>query len=263
MFMLPAAASKGGVTIVVVPKKALQSNMKQRCIDAGIQCAVWSEGRAPPYDAKIVFAIAESAVSRMFADFINSKTAAHQLERIVIDECHTILQSDEKWRRNVLKLRELAGRSTQVVCLTATLPPQKQTAFMEAMDMYSSETRILRDVTTRPNIAYSVEEYNEENEDEFVRQMVEHKKAQYPSTDQIVIYCREIDGVKHFAKVLGCTAFWRAVRNEKEKEAILEKLTSGEERVFTSTNALGEGIDAPGIRVVMHIGVADSLDDYG
>ena len=263
LFMLPAAASKGGVTVVVVPKKALQSNLKQRCIDAGIKCAVWSEGRAPPYDAKIVFAIAESAVSRTFADFINSKTAAHQLERIVIDECHTILQSDEKWRPNVLKLRELAGRSTPVVCLTATLPPQKQAAFMEAMDMYSSETQILRDVTTRPNIAYSVEEYNEEDEDEFVRQLVEQKEAQYPSTDKIVIYCRKIERVKHFAKVLNCTAFWREVGSEKEKEEILEKLTGGEERVFTSTNALGEGIDAPGIRVVIHIGVVDSLDDYG
>ena len=51
--------------------------------------------------------------------------------------------------------------------------------------------------------------------------------------------------------------------SENEKEEILKKLTSGEERVFTSTNALGEGIDAPGIRVVIHIGMVDSLDDYG
>jgi len=33
--------------------------------------------------------------------------------------------------------------------------------------------------------------------------------------------------------------------------------------VFTSTNVLGEGIDAPRIRVVIYIGVIDSLDDYG
>ncbi len=33
--------------------------------------------------------------------------------------------------------------------------------------------------------------------------------------------------------------------------------------MFTSTNALGEGIDAPGIRVVIHVGIVDNLDDYG
>lgn len=33
--------------------------------------------------------------------------------------------------------------------------------------------------------------------------------------------------------------------------------------MFVTTNALGEGIDAPSIRVVVHDGVIDSLDDYG
>lgn len=263
LFMLPAAASKGGVTIVVVPKMALQANMKQRCMEAGIKCAVWSENGAPPYDARIVFVIAESAVSKTFADFINSKKAAHQLERIVIDECHTILQSSEKWRPQVLQLRELAGQDVQVVCLTATLPPQKEEAFLEAMDMRVNGLQILRDITVRPNIAYSVKEYEAEEEVEFLQELVERKKVQYPASDKIIIYCRKIEQVQEFAKALKCTAFWRNVGTEQDKEEILRQLTGGEERVFTSTNALGEGIDAPNIRVVIHVGIIDSLDDYG
>nr|POE87058.1 atp-dependent dna helicase tlh1 [Quercus suber] len=263
LFMLPAAASKEGVTIVVVPKIALQSNMKQRCIEAGIPCAVWSEDRAPPYDARIVFVIAESAVSASFADYINAKKANHQLERIVIDECHTILQSHQEWRPQVLQLRELAGRDTQVVCLTATLPPKRQDEFLEKMDMQVPRLAILRDSTVRPNIAYSVEEYDANDEVEFLRRLVEQKKAQYPTSDKIVIYCRNIQQVKDFAHELGYTAFWRTVGTEDEKAEVLKQLTSGTERVFTSTNALGEGIDAPGVRVVIHIGVIDSLDDYG
>ena len=97
---------------MVVPKKALQANIKQRCVDAGIKCAVWSETRSLLYDAKIVFAIAESAVSKTFADFINAKVSARQLERIVVDECYTIMQSTNTWRPNVRRLQELAGRST-------------------------------------------------------------------------------------------------------------------------------------------------------
>ncbi|KAK5110579.1 hypothetical protein LTR85_000994 [Meristemomyces frigidus] len=135
LFMLPAAASHGGVTIVVVPKIALQANMKARCTDIGIRGVIWSDNRAPPYDAQIVFVVAESVISQSFADFINAKKAAHQLERIVIDECHATLQSHEGWRPKVLQLRELAGRDTQVVCLTATLPPSKEDVFLEKMDM--------------------------------------------------------------------------------------------------------------------------------
>lgn len=134
LFMLPAAASKGGLTIAIVPKRALQANMRQRCIDAGIKCAVWSDDWAPPYDARILFAIAESAVTKTFADFIDSRSSTQRLERMMIDECHTIMQSTDTWRPNVRELRALAGFSTQVVCLTATLPPTKQAEFMPAMD---------------------------------------------------------------------------------------------------------------------------------
>ena len=262
LFMLPAAASRGGVTIVVVPKIALQVNMKARCAESGIKGVVWSDDRAPPYDAQIVFVIAESAISQSFTDFMNAKRAAHQLERIVIDECHAILQSHDGWRPKVLQLRELAGRDTQVVCLTATLPPSKQETFLKRMDMHETTTKILRDVTVRPNIAYRIAEYEAAEEVEFLRELVEQKKAQYPPSDKIVIFCRTIDQVKEFAKELGCTAFWRTVGTEQEKAAIVEMLAGSEERVFTCTNALGEGIDAPGIRVVIHIGVIDSLDDY-
>lgn len=123
--------------------------------------------------------------------------------------------------------------------------------------------QVLRDITVRPNIAYSVEEYDANNEVEVLQKLVERKKAEYPTSDKNVIYCRKIDQVKDFAHALRCTAFWRSVGCEQEKAEILAKLTSGDERVFTSTNALGEGIDAPSIRVVIHIGIVDSLDDYG
>lgn len=263
LFMLPAAASKGGLTIVVVPKRALQANMKQRCIDAGIKCAVWSEERAPPYDARILFAIAESAVTKTFADFINSRSSTQRLDRIVIDECHTIMQSTNTWRPNVRELRALAGRSTQVVCLTATLPPTKQAEFMSAMDLDEKEVAMLREATTRPNIAYSVRNYNAEEGDDAVHALVEEKKAQYPSEDKIVIYCPSIDRVKHLASAFGYTGFWRAVGTEEEKADIVAQLSQSNERVFVTTNALGEGIDAPSIRVVVHDGIIDSLDDYG
>jgi len=263
LFMLPAAASQGGLTIVVVPKRALQANMKQRCIDAGIKCAVWSEERAPPYDARILFAIAESAVTKTFADFINSRSSTQRLERIVIDECHTIMQSTDTWRPNVRELRALAGRSTQVVCLTATLPPTKQAEFMSAMDLDEKEVAMLREATTRPNIAYSVRNYDAGEGDEAVHALVEEKKAQYPSEDKIVIYCPSIDRVKHLASTFGYTGFWRAVGTEEEKADIVAQLSQSNERVFVTTNALGEGIDAPSIRVVVHDGIIDSLDDYG
>jgi superfamily II DNA helicase RecQ len=63
LFILPAAASQDGVTIVVMPKIMLQEDMADRCCKDGIRCDIWSDDRALPYDVQIVFVIAESAVS--------------------------------------------------------------------------------------------------------------------------------------------------------------------------------------------------------
>ena len=40
--------------------------------------------------------IAEAAVTIAFARFIDMKRALQQLERIVINECHTVLESMEE-----------------------------------------------------------------------------------------------------------------------------------------------------------------------
>ncbi|GAB7336613.1 hypothetical protein MBLNU13_g10310t1 [Cladosporium sp. NU13] len=54
---------------------------------------------------------------------------------VMPDECHTVLQSTKKFRPKVLQLRDLISRQTQVVCLTATLPPRREPSFMSIMDM--------------------------------------------------------------------------------------------------------------------------------
>jgi superfamily II DNA helicase RecQ len=42
----------------------------------------------------------------------------------------------------------------------------------------------------------------------------------------------------------------------------LRRLTGQTERVFTATNALGVGIDAPTIRAVIHVGIPKELKQY-
>jgi superfamily II DNA helicase RecQ len=111
IFMLPARGSPQGTTIVVVPTTSLQQDLKKRCSKCFIKSAVWDSTRAPPFGAQIVIVIAESAVTKSFARFINIKHTRGQLDRIVIDECHTILESTPKWRPDVLRLKELSDKS--------------------------------------------------------------------------------------------------------------------------------------------------------
>jgi superfamily II DNA helicase RecQ len=51
LFMLPAAASRNGVTIVIIPMVALRQDMCERSNETGIPYADW-DGKRPPYRAR-------------------------------------------------------------------------------------------------------------------------------------------------------------------------------------------------------------------
>lgn len=138
VFMLLARGSPRGTTIVVVPTKSLQEDLKKRCSNHFIKTATWDSRRAPPFGAQIVIVIVESAVTKSFAWFINIKHTRGQLDRIVVDECHTILESTPKWRPDVLQLREMSDKGTQVVYLTATLTLEDKGMIM--IPLYLGET---------------------------------------------------------------------------------------------------------------------------
>jgi superfamily II DNA helicase RecQ len=262
LFMLPAAASQdGGVTIVIVPLTALRADLKDRCDRLGIRCAEW-DGRRPPYWASIVLVTPESAITKAFGRFIDEKRTMRQLDRIVLDECHVLTESTPDWRPDLLKLTEMTEKDTQVVYLTATLPPSRESAFFEAAGLDRRDVTCCRDRTTRVNIEYQVQDYARDTLDTTLLQLVDRKRKQYPPAAQTIVYCRSVAETKRLAKVLECTAFYRDVGTEEEKARMVRRFTSGEEKLVTATPALGLGLDAAGVRVVIHVSMCELIRQY-
>ena len=55
-----------------------------------------------------------------------------QLDRIVIDECHVVLEASETWRPRILSVvKDFGFAETQVVYLTATWPQRFEPQFYE------------------------------------------------------------------------------------------------------------------------------------
>jgi superfamily II DNA helicase RecQ len=99
-----------------------------------------------------------------------------------------------------------------------------------------------------------VHAYNVEDEQQAGVDLVEELKRKYPLPGQVVVYCGTRNRTVEMARVLGAVCYHQAVGSIKEKKEIVQQLTSGEAQVFTATNALGLGIDAPTIQAVVHIG---------
>lgn len=259
-FMIPAAGSRDGVTIVVVPVVSLRQDLVDRCEKVGLSIAAW-DGSRPPYHARIIFITPESAVTLGFGRFIDEKRASHQLERIVIDECHTMLEVSATWRPKVLQLQQMAQKDVQVVYLTATLPPSEEEAWLSIVGVARKDMHMIRETTSRANIAYSVVTYNVKEEEQRVKALVERKLAQHADR-QVIVYCRRIEQVKRIAEYTGGQAYYRSIGTSEVKAKILRGLTGHSTRLFVATNALGLGVDAPRIGCVIHVGSPMDMKQY-
>ncbi|KAL6154871.1 hypothetical protein ACJQWK_00892 [Exserohilum turcicum] len=261
LFMLPASVSTK-VTVVVVPLVALRFDIKARCDELGIVSGEW-DSRRPYRSVQIMFVTPEAAVGEAFGHYINRERSMGRLDRIVIDECHSILDSLKGFRSRLLGLRELLRVETQMVYLTATLRPKEEKQFLDVMGLpEKSKCYWFRGQTTRKNIRYAVHEYNMEEEEKALVGLVEKLKRKYPLPGQVIVYCGTVARTRQMGKVLGAACYYREVGTVEEKKKIVRELTSGQRQVFTATNALGLGVDAPRIRAVVHVGVVRQMRQY-
>ncbi|KAK4906400.1 hypothetical protein LTR66_017719, partial [Elasticomyces elasticus] len=189
LFMLPAWVEQGGTTVVVVPLIALRGDMTRRCKELGIPCAEW-EGRRQPDAAAVVLVTPESAVGEDFMTFLNRLKATEQLDRIVIDECHIVLNRGYAFRKQMQQLGKLIMAETQMMLLTATLPPSEEEELYRRM--YSKEqVKTFRVRTARKNAAYRVVDMSEigrrGDKEEVVLGLIERQSRKY-AVAKVMVY---------------------------------------------------------------------------
>jgi RecQ family ATP-dependent DNA helicase len=275
-FMLPAASCAGGITVVVVPLVSLLGDMVGRCEQLGIACAEWRTDRAPG-NVSIVFVTPESALTKRFLDYVEALRVTARLDRVVLDECHTVLEGTPAFRPRLRELGRLTLVGVQMVYLTATLPPRREAELFELTNSRPEDVEMIRMRTTRKNIAYCVlsvragpSQNTSDIMTEAVLATVEKKLEEYPWPAKIIVYTRRVEATVHLAERLHCDAYHREVDTRDGKAERLRAWRQGvrrdqigEGRVIVATNALGLGIDVPDIRVVIHVDMPVKMEDYG
>ena len=259
-FMLPATFKNAGTTIVVVPMTSLRADMKRRCDELRIECTEW-DSRRPPEKASLVLVTPESVPKKGFHGFLNRLRGMHRLERIVIDECHMVLDSSDEFRPKLLALREVMTIGCQVVMLTATMPPTEEGEFIKRMGLEGFDIANFRAGTTRKNIAYAVEEYDGSDE-AAVKEIQRRREGLEAGGGKMIIYARSRDQVERLAEAIRQPGY-HAKMEAAEKRRILSDFTSGKVNSVVATNALGMGIDIPDVRIVLHVEAPELLREYG
>jgi superfamily II DNA helicase RecQ len=264
-FMLPSYAMGDGTTVVIVPFVALEEDLRERCRTLNISCEIWSQMEAQT--ASIILVTPESFVSKSFGEFLDRLLVRHELDRIVFDECHTVLDSSYEFRCDIRTIGSyLIPTGVQLVFLTATMPPRDELEFWTTLGLPASKATVVRGSTPRSNIAYSVLSVAKPHEEQtraiqLAREAMASSEGAARRRTRVILYCRRVDQADDVAEELGCAAYHSKVGSPSSRAKLVREWmeTGG---AIVATSALGAGIDVPDVRFIFHIGSPRSLRDF-
>lgn len=260
LFMLPAICVRGGMTIVVLPLISLRQDMMRRCRKLGLSCVEWSSRRVID-DAGIVMVTPEGVGSDGFQTFLNRVSG--KIDRIVIDECHVVLNDESTFRTRMQQLGNLTRAGVQMVLLTATLPVEKRGELWKRMywNRDGDGIKLFHGSTTRENIRYVVRELEgmkrREAEEAIVRMIGRKHRQCLPG--KVIVYCNTVREVQMYSDELGVDGYFSRAEMKREK---LDDFVTGRQQLIVATSALGMGVDIPDIRAVIHVGRPRKLEEY-
>lgn len=268
VFMLPAFICPAGLTVVITPIITLQEDMLRRCKDAKIPAAAWHALYPPPFTISLLFVTPEGSSTEEFSTYLNRCQMASQLDRIVFDECHVVLDANSAYRKNMFAIRSTIGHyAVQEVYLTATLPPHDEAAAFERLGFSrtpSAGLKLIRSRTNRPNIRYTV--LGPQPKGDLIspiRTCIEAARHKYGEGIRIIVYALSTSDVDMLAIKLGGLAFHSQIADgDRAGRVNVMQRWMSQGGLIIATSALGLGIDLPDVRLVIHYKAPRNLRDY-
>jgi hypothetical protein len=121
LLMLLASVEVLGVTIVILPFRALLDDLARRCQQHDVPYSTWTAGSRDK-DCQLVLATAEQALLPAFGAWATRLHTARKLHHIVLDDVHLMLTAPTV-RRQLKQLRRLRAVGVLWGVVSATLPP--------------------------------------------------------------------------------------------------------------------------------------------
>ncbi len=255
-----------GLTLVITPLISLMKDQVDHLRARGIRATAIHSGMSQEKvqtaldnclfgKYKFLYVSPERVGSARFQEWLH----ALQVSLIVIDECHCVCQWGYDFRPSYLelpKLRELLP-DVPVLALTATATAEVVQDIMRVLQ-FRPGYAFYQKSFLRPNISYSIRHSDDKP------QMMRFILSRVEGT--AIIYCRNRQLCQTVTDTLneqGISAtYYHAGLTYTEREMRQARWMRGEVRVMVATNAFGMGIDKPDVRLVIHLTMPSSLEEY-
>ena len=263
-FQVPALAMKG-VCLVITPLIALmkdqvdhlrQVGLSATWLHAGLSRAVMEQRLAQcvASQVKFLYVSPERLHSPLFSAYLSQMS----LCLIVVDEAHCLSQWGYDFRPAYLRIAEIRPSFPDVplLALTATATPKVIKDIQDKLAF--RQHRVFQQSFLRPNLRYRVQRTDDK------RQALLRLLRQTAGT--AIVYTRNRQSTEEIARRLqaeGLPAdYFHAGLPWAEKAHKQTYWAKADNRIMVATNAFGLGIDKANVRLVVHLDVPGSLEEY-
>lgn len=266
-FQVPAIAL-GGLCIVITPLISLMKDQIDHLTQKGIKAASVFMGMThqevlETYERVILqkYQFLYLSPERLETQLFKAKLQYMDVRLLVVDEAHCISQWGYDFRPPYLRIkdfRQLLPANTPCLALTATATNivvediKDKLAFKKDANTYKASFE-------RPNLIYHVAKVEDK-----LGKMLELLSCLKEGA--AIVYVRSRKKTKEVADTLvreGFVAnFYHAGLSAKEKEERQEQWMVGNTPIIVATNAFGMGIDKPNVRLVIHLDLPSSPEEY-
>lgn len=187
-----------------------------------------------------------------------------------------------RWYNNIQELRSLLPSQTPFIALTATAMKTTREKICSALNMNKPEFVMVS--PERPNITYGVLKMsNKIHVTEYFDWLLQMIKSKGNQSERCIMYCQTVNQCSTlyslFSVCLGSSMYLNEEKHnprerivemmhaktpETVKETVLNSMASydGHVRVLICTIAFGMGVDAKGVRTIIHFGPSRNLESY-
>lgn len=263
-FQVPALCMEG-ICIVVTPLIALMKDQVDNLKKVGVKATAVYSGMS----RQEIITQLENCIfggykflyvspERLSTEIFLSKLQAMNVCLLVVDESHCISQWGYDFRPSYFSIADVREHlpNVPVLALTATATPEVVNDIQERLRFKTKN--VFQKSFSRSNLIYVVRQ----TEDKM--RMLIRIINKIPGT--AIVYVRNRKRTKEIAEMLkaeGISAnYFHAGLNRDEKTKRQNAWKNNECRVIVSTNAFGMGIDKADVRLVVHMDMPSSLEEY-
>ena len=195
---------------------------------------------------------------RLQSDLVIQKIKEININLIAVDEAHCISEWGHDFRpsyRLIYKVRDLLP-TINMIALTATATKKVVDDIIENLNL--SKTSIFKKSFYRNNLAYQIIK----NENKLGKLEQIFKKNPFPT----IIYVnsrKKTEDISNFINAKGyLSTFYHGGMTNESKTIAFDSWMNEDRLIMVATNAFGMGIDKPNVKVVIHLDLPASIENY-